>query len=80
MEVSKVITNSLKIVGNEGNKYTLHFGFEKVKDEESYICYERVYAVKPTLNLANKHIRQLNPEYCITEEEWNNNEGHIIEG
>lgn len=79
MEISKVITNDLKIISNIGNRFVLHFGFQKVKDEESYICYERVYAVKPTLNLANKHIRQLNSEYCFSEEEWSNNEGHIIE-
>jgi len=77
MTTSKTITSDLTIISQIGGKSVLHFGFFKIDNEESYYCYERTYAVKPTLSLANKHISEVNVQYCISEEEWNANTGRV---
>lgn len=77
MTTSKVITSTLTIVSQLNGRFVLHFGFFKIDNEESYYCYERTYAVKPTLNLANKHIAEVNVQYCISEDEWEANTGRI---
>lgn len=77
MNTGKIITNSLTIIQAEGGKQVLHFGFFKIDGEESYYCYERLYVVKPTLELANKHIAEINEQYCITDNEWEANVGRV---
>lgn len=76
MTTGKIVTDSLTILSQVNGRFALHFGFFRM-DDGSYYCYERTYVVRPTLALANKHIAEVNVQYCISEEEWEANTGRV---
>lgn len=67
--------SDLKIIRHKVGKYLMYFGHENI--EGGYAAYVRSYIKKPSLELANKHIAEIDTRYQFTEDEWNDNKGHV---
>lgn len=67
----------LTIMRHKAGRYLMYFGHESI--EGGYAAYVRSYIKKPSLELANEHMAQLDSRYVFTQNEWDANEGHINE-